>query len=275
MDTFAKVRRPRAKKGKPGLDLEAYARYAAETDPAKKRRLLDGLMRANDALVQHVVGRLSRRRHSNDEAGSETPFSDFQDLMQAGRMGLMKALEKFRPDKVQNPRAAFTSYAAHWMRHFVQETQRKDHRTIYRPKGVDLPFAVLESHAKFLAKEGREPTAAELGIKQETYDAWRTQAHEVASLDEEIAPTETEYCEGEEDGRRHVSDPETLFAEAERLQAASDAIERLPDDQRKAVTGVWLHEKAPGTVAREMGVTVPEVQTLVSAAMETLRDFLE
>ena len=47
---------------------------------------------------------------------------DREDLLQAGRLGIIRAIKTFDPDA-----GAFPSYAEQWIRHYIKEAIEKDH----------------------------------------------------------------------------------------------------------------------------------------------------
>jgi len=49
-------------------------------------------------------------------------LTDREDLLQAGRMGIIRAIKTYDPDA-----GAFPSYAEQWIRHYVKEAIEKDH----------------------------------------------------------------------------------------------------------------------------------------------------
>ncbi len=90
------------------MDLHAFALFKSATDPTARRKLRDALVVANDPLVRSCASKLAK--------------GDADDLLQAGRMGVMKALEKFdlshkvRGEALRNPGKAWREYAKQWIR---------------------------------------------------------------------------------------------------------------------------------------------------------------
>lgn len=116
--------------------------------PAKKRRLLDRLVRQHAKLIRRLVQKA---------AFAEKSAEDHDDLFQAGCIGFVTALERFDPDRG----LSISTYAAHWIRHEVQQTTRSG-RAVRLPRirlTNDERKAVIER-----LKVEPEVTAEELGI---------------------------------------------------------------------------------------------------------------
>lgn len=96
----------------PGEAAALAARFKNDGD----REARDRLCEANVGLVRHIAARYRNRYRYGQ---------DFEDLVQAGNMGLVDAIRKFDPDK-----GAFSSYAALWIRARIHERVREDFRLV-------------------------------------------------------------------------------------------------------------------------------------------------
>lgn len=117
----------------------------------RKAQLFDQLVKDNEPLVRKCAGEfiLGTRYHVD---------SIREDILQAARIGLIRAIHKWEP-----VRGAFSTIAYHWMRHEMQQVTR--HATpITRPKDADLPRTKQDAAAAFYAQHGRDPTPAEIGV---------------------------------------------------------------------------------------------------------------
>ena len=116
--------------------------------PARKKRLLDRLVAAHLPLIRRLV-----RKAATAEKSTE----DMDDLVQSGCIGFVTALERFDPKRGY----AISTYAAHWIRHEVQQATRAA-----RP--VRLPRIRMTNEERKAALErvraNPEVTPAELGI---------------------------------------------------------------------------------------------------------------
>ena len=122
------------------------ARAAQAGDEDARRRLSE----ANLRLVVSVAKRY---------AGRGLPFLD---LIQEGNLGLMKAAEKFEPDRGFK----FSTYATWWIRQSITRAIADQGRTIRIPVHlVESINRVKKTAGELLRKNGREPTAEELAVR--------------------------------------------------------------------------------------------------------------
>ena len=122
------------------------ARAAQAGDEDARRRLSE----ANRRLVVSVAKRY---------AGRGLPFLD---LIQEGNLGLMKAAEKFEPDRGFK----FSTYATWWIRQSITRAIADQGRTIRIPVHlVESINRVKKTAGELLRKNGREPTAEELAVR--------------------------------------------------------------------------------------------------------------
>ncbi|KAL3915105.1 MAG: hypothetical protein SGPRY_007373 [Prymnesium sp.] len=107
-----------------------------------------------------------------------------EDIIQEGNMGLIRAVEKFDPDR----QLKFSTYATYWIRHAIQRSLADSSRTIRLPVWLhDLLLRVKKTRAILHQRLDRLPTdkevAEELGMQEESM-VKISLLPSVASLDE-------------------------------------------------------------------------------------------
>jgi RNA polymerase primary sigma factor len=118
------------------------------------RALQAGDKQARDRLVESNLRLVASIAKQYQDKGLS-----FQDLIQEGSLGLMRAAEKFDPSRGYR----FSTYATWWIRQAITRALSDKSRTIRVPVHVGETMGKLRKSAqKFHVKYGRRPTLAEL-----------------------------------------------------------------------------------------------------------------
>jgi RNA polymerase nonessential primary-like sigma factor len=240
-----------------------YSRLARSGDQSGRRRMIESNLR--------LVVKISRRYINRGLT--------LLDLIEEGNLGLIRAVEKFDPERGFR----FSTYATWWIRQTIERAIMNQTRTIRLPIHVVKELNVyLRAARELTQKLDHEPSAEEIA---DLLDRPAADVKRMLGLNERVTSMDTPL--GHDSDRSVVdtiadtreSDPSELLQDSDIKESIADWLEELTEKQREVVSrrfGLRGYESSTlEEVGREIGLTRERVRQIQVEALRRLRTIME
>ncbi|WP_374272744.1 SigB/SigF/SigG family RNA polymerase sigma factor [Actinoplanes sp. M2I2] len=235
----------------------AYAERTAMAGPAERAALRDTLTR----LCLPFAGRLARRYRGRGET--------FEDIEQVARLGLVKAIDRYDPE-----RGSFTAYAVITISGEIKRHFRDKTWGVHVPRRVqDLSLEVGHATMALTTALSRTPTAAEIAARLNVPVAAVLEAQESSAG---YSPSSLNAPVGGGDGAAEFGDLLGDFdGDLELVDdkvTVADLLMRLPARERRMLAMRFYGNRTQAEIAAELGISQMHVSRLLSRALAWLRE---
>src|SRR3954463_595701 len=243
----------------PGNDPETWELFV-RYHRTRERSLRNDLIERHMALAEGLARPYARRGEP------------FDDLRQVAMLGLLKAVDRFDPER----EIPFASFAIPTIRGELRRHFRDRGWTIKVPRRLQELHLELDAIAAKVAQEqGRPPTVPEIAAAAGVSDEAVLEAMEVSdlyrprSLD---APARSEAGGSVADG---LGREDHALSDAEARVALRSMLQELSERDRRIVYLRYFEEMTQSEIAERVGISQMHVSRLLSRSLEILATTLE
>ena len=261
--------------------IKIYLREIGKTDlltPEQEVELAERIKKGDPEARSHMIRANLRLvvKIAQDYANYGLPLLD---LISEGNIGLMKAVERFDPNKG----GKLSTYAAWWIKQSIKRALANQSKTIRLPVHMVDKISKMRRVAMSMSEElGREPSddelSEEIGIDRAKLSQLKVASMRPASLDAPISEDDsTEFGEivGDDTAQTpfEMLSHKNMHGQLDGLLTVLDERERKIIDARFGLNG--QKARTLEEVGQEFGVTRERIRQLQNIALRKLRRALQ
>jgi RNA polymerase sigma-B factor len=236
------------------LTRELFIRYNSDGDQTARDELAEMYLN----LVKYLANRFRNRGEPLD------------DLIQVGTIGLIKAIDRFEPDRGWE----FTTYATPTITGEIKRYFRDKGWAIRVPRRLqELSFRVSKAIDSLTQRLQRTPTVEEIAASLEVSADDVLEALESAEAYNSV-PLEADGDREDKDPFSildHVGEIDSLMSVVEDRTTLSAALKRLPAKQQQVLYLRFFEGLTQSEIAGKLDLSQMQVSRVLRRSLETLR----
>jgi RNA polymerase nonessential primary-like sigma factor len=241
-----------------------YGRLAIKGNPEARRIMIVSNLR--------LVVKIARRYYNRG--------MEFSDLIEEGNLGLLRAVEKFDPERGFR----FSTYATWWIRQTIERAIMNQTRTIRLPIHVLRELNMCLSTARELIKtQNHEPSYSEIA---HALDKSLDDVKDMMALNEHMVSLDAQVSSENSTSKplvdmlsdKNAVDPEDFLATEHLHESLEECMQILSEKQREVLSrrfGLGGYERQTlEEVGKAVGLTRERVRQIQMNALKALREIL-
>ncbi len=261
--------------------LLTYMRDIVKTDlitPEQEVELAERIESGDETAREHLIKANLRLvvKIARDYSEYGLPLAD---LISEGNIGLIKAVERFNPEKG----GKFSTYSAWWIKQSIKRALANQGKTIRLPVHISDKLAKLRRITNMMADElGRQPTeeelSEELGIPRKKIALLQQYSQRPASLNAPLGEEDgSEFGEIVKDDK--ALDPSSAYEDKSMNNELEGLLGHLNDRESSIIDSRFgLSGKTPMTleeISREFGVSRERIRQIQNIALNKMSQVLK
>ncbi len=242
-----------------------YGRLVQQGDPKARKKMIESNLRLVVKIARHYYNR-----------GLE-----FSDLIEEGNLGLLRAVEKFDPERGFR----FSTYATWWIRQTIERAIMNQTRTIRLPIHVVRELNTYLTAARELMKtQDKEPSINDIAVK---LNKSFNDVTDIMELNERMISLDAQVNNESNTGKslvealadKHTPDPAEMLVDERLAEGLESCLLELNEKQREVLCrrfGLGGYDRQTlEEVGKAVGLTRERVRQIQMVALKTLRDIME
>ncbi len=234
----------------------AYSRRVADCPATERAVLREALTR----LCLPFAARLARRYRGRGES--------WDDIEQVARLGLVKAIDRYDPE-----RGSFTAYAVITISGEIKRHFRDKTWGVHVPRRVqDLSLEVGHAAMVLTSSLARTPTVAEIAARLEITPREVLEAQESSAAYSPSSLNMPVSADGAIEFGDLLGHPDNDLELVDDKVTVADLLMRLPARERRMLALRFYGNRSQAQIAAELGISQMHVSRLLTRALAWLRE---